>query len=133
VTSVLAAYSTVAGHLSSAKVRAMATVTKTRIEALPDVRTVAESGSYDYHLDFWLARRQVMAWPFTAPPGVPQERIGVLREAFMDTMKDKDLPAEAATASFEIRPVSGADIQRLLHEAYAAPAAVVQRAARLLQ
>jgi hypothetical protein len=58
--------------------------------------------------------RQVMAWPFTAVPGVPQERIGVLREAFMDTMKDKDFLAEAANAGFEIRPVSGADIQRLV-------------------
>ena len=77
--------------------------------------------------------RQVMAWPFTAPPGVPQERISVLREAFMDTMKDKEFLAEAAKAGFEIRPVSGVDIQKLVHEAYDTPAAVVQRTAQLLQ
>jgi len=77
--------------------------------------------------------RQVMAWPFTAPPGVPQERISVLREAFMDTMKDKEFLAEAAKAGLEIRPVSGVDIQKLVHEAYDTPAAVVQRTAQLLQ
>jgi len=77
--------------------------------------------------------RQVMAWPFTAPPGVPQERISVLREAFMDTMKDKEFLAEAAKAGFEIRPVSGVDIQKLVHEVYDTPAAVVQRTAQLLQ
>jgi hypothetical protein len=76
--------------------------------------------------------RQV-AWPFTAPPGVPKERISVLREAFMDTMKDKEFLAEAAKASFEIRPVSGADIQKLVDEVYDTPAAVVRRTAQLLR
>jgi tripartite-type tricarboxylate transporter receptor subunit TctC len=65
VTSALAAYSTVAGHLSSAKVRALAVVTRTRIEALPDVPTVAESGYSDYHLDFWLG--------LVAPAKTPKE------------------------------------------------------------
>jgi hypothetical protein len=51
----------------------------------------------------------------------------------MDTMKDRDFLAEAAKGSFEIRPVSGADIQRLVQEVYDAPAAVVQRAVRLLR
>ena len=77
--------------------------------------------------------RQVMAWPFTAPPGVPKERIGVLRDAFMDTMKDTEFLAEAAKAGLEIRPVSGVDIQKLVHEVYDTPAAVVQRTAQLLQ
>jgi hypothetical protein len=77
--------------------------------------------------------RQVMAWPFTAPPGVPKERISVLREAFMDTMKDREFLAEAAKVGFEIRPVSGFDIQKLVHEVYDTPAAVVQKAAQLLQ
>jgi tripartite-type tricarboxylate transporter receptor subunit TctC len=77
--------------------------------------------------------RQVMAWPFTAPPGVPKERISVLRDAFMDTMKDKEFLAEAAKAGLEIRPVSGVDIQKLVHEVYDTPAAVVQRTAQLLQ
>ena len=45
VTSALAAYSTVAGQLKSTKLRALAVVTKTRIEPLPEVPTVAESGA----------------------------------------------------------------------------------------
>jgi tripartite-type tricarboxylate transporter receptor subunit TctC len=54
VTSVLAAYSAVAGQLSSAKLRVLTVTTKTRIEPLPDVPTIAESGYNDYQLDFWL-------------------------------------------------------------------------------
>jgi hypothetical protein len=77
--------------------------------------------------------RQVMAWPFTAPPGVPKERISLLREAFMETMKDREFLTEAAKAGFEIRPVPGADIQKLVHEVYDTPSAIVQRTAQLLQ
>ena len=52
--------------------------------------------------------RQVMAWPFATPPGVPQDRVDALRTAFTETMHDKDFLADAAKAKFEIRPVTGA-------------------------
>src|SRR6267378_80905 len=39
--------------------------------------------------------RQVMGRPFLAPPGVPAERLAMLRRAFMDTMKDAAFLAEA--------------------------------------
>ena len=77
--------------------------------------------------------RQVMAWPFAAPPGVPKDRVDVLRRAFMDTMKDKDFLAEAAKGNFEIRPVAGEDIQKLVQEIYDTPAAIVQKTTQLLQ
>ena len=77
--------------------------------------------------------RQVMAWPFVAPPGVPKERVDVLRRAFMDTMEDKAFLAEAAKANFEIRPVSGEDVQTLVRDIYDTPVAVVQKTIQLLQ
>jgi tripartite-type tricarboxylate transporter receptor subunit TctC len=77
--------------------------------------------------------RQVMAWPFTAPPGVPADRIAVLRKAFADTVTDKDFLADAAKGNFEIRPVTGEAIQRLVQEIYDTPPAIAQKTARLLQ
>jgi tripartite-type tricarboxylate transporter receptor subunit TctC len=77
--------------------------------------------------------RQVMAWPFALPPGVPADRIAALRKAFLDTMTDKDFLADINKAGMELRPVAGVDIQQLLQEIYASPAAVAQKAARLLQ
>jgi hypothetical protein len=77
--------------------------------------------------------RQVMAWPFTTPPGVPQERVEALRKAFTATMEDKDFLADAAKAKFEIRAVSGETIQALVQDIYATPAAVVKRTIQLLQ
>ena len=77
--------------------------------------------------------RQVMAWPFLAPPGVPTDRVEVLRKAFLATLQDKAFLAEADKAGLEITPVAGADIQRLVRDIYATPAPVARKAADLLQ
>jgi tripartite-type tricarboxylate transporter receptor subunit TctC len=77
--------------------------------------------------------RQVMAWPYLAPPGVPLDRAEALRRAFMDTMADRDFLADAEKSLLEIRPVAGADIQRLVGQIYETPAAIAQRAADMLK
>jgi tripartite-type tricarboxylate transporter receptor subunit TctC len=53
VTSVLISYSTVSEQLKASKLRALATVSRTRIEALPEVPTVAESGYKDFEAENW--------------------------------------------------------------------------------
>jgi tripartite-type tricarboxylate transporter receptor subunit TctC len=77
--------------------------------------------------------RQVMAWPYLAPPGVPADRAAALRRAFLATMNDKDFLADAERSRLEIRPVGGEDIQRLVTQVYGTPSAVARRAADLLK
>jgi hypothetical protein len=77
--------------------------------------------------------RQVMAWPFLLPPGVPQDRVDALRTAFSATMQDKEFLADAAKAKFEIRSVTGASIQTLVQDIYQTPMAVVRKTVELLQ
>ncbi|MEA2950461.1 MAG: hypothetical protein QOI40_5791, partial [Alphaproteobacteria bacterium] len=67
------------------------------------------------------------------PPGVPQARVETLRKAFADAMTDKDLLADAERSKLEIRPVAGADIQKLVEEVYETPAAITQKAAEFLR
>jgi tripartite-type tricarboxylate transporter receptor subunit TctC len=77
--------------------------------------------------------RQVMAWPYLAPPGIPRERAEALRRAFADTMKDKEFLADAERSQLEIRPVAGEEIERLVRQVYGTPAAIVQRTADMLK
>jgi tripartite-type tricarboxylate transporter receptor subunit TctC len=70
--------------------------------------------------------------PFAAPPSVPPERVALLRRAFDETMKDTDFLAEAAKASMEIKPLNGADLQRLATEVAQAPAERLARAKELI-
>jgi len=62
--------------------------------------------------------RQVMGRPFATTPGVPPERVAILRKAFAETMADKDFLAEADKAKFEITPVSGEKIEELVQDVY---------------
>ncbi len=77
--------------------------------------------------------RQEVGRPLAAPPGIPAERLAILRTAFEMTMKDKAYLAEAAKLNQEIEPLSGPQIHTFINEFYDAPTAVVARAARLIR
>ncbi|HWG06830.1 MAG TPA: hypothetical protein VG271_17620 [Beijerinckiaceae bacterium] len=73
-----------------------------------------------------------MSRPFLAPPGLPADRLQILRTAFDDTMKDPKLRAEAKTINAEIRPVSGADVETLVKKIMATPDSLAARAREVL-
>ncbi len=75
--------------------------------------------------------RQEMGRPFAVPPGVPSDRVAILRQAFDETLKDPAFLADAAKLQMEIDPLTGSEIQNLLKTAYSAPKPIVQRAAQL--
>ena len=70
---------------------------------------------------------QVMGRPFLLGPGVPPDRVKMLRDAFDATMQDKQFLADAAKEGAEIDPVDGATINALLDRVYSAPAEVASR------
>ena len=73
-----------------------------------------------------------LARPFIAPPGIPPERAQALKDAFWATMRDPDFLAEMERLQLAIDPVSGADMEKLLKEAYALPEGLVQRVRKAL-
>ena len=77
--------------------------------------------------------RQVMGRPFQGPPGIPADRLAVLQQAFMATMQDKEFLAEAEKGSFEIRPVPGEAIEKLVVEVLATPPALAEKAGALMK
>lgn len=74
-----------------------------------------------------------MAWPYVVSPGVPVDRVKLLREGFMKTMKDPALRREAERAQQEITPTSGEEVQKLVEKVFASPPPVVARMAELLK
>ena len=69
--------------------------------------------------------RQAMARPFTAPPGLPEDRRQALRKAFADTMADPAFLDEAKQRGLEVNPVGGAEIDALIADLYRSPPDVV--------
>jgi hypothetical protein len=102
---------------------------------LPDVPLVldlARTAEQRSILKLVFARQQI-AYPFLAPPGVPQDRADVLRAAFLKAMADPALLDEAKKARLEIMPMSGLDVQRLVTGLRATPAVVVHQIVDMLK
>lgn len=102
---------------------------------LPNVPLIMDlaSSEQDREILRIMFARQLMAWPFAAPPEVPEERVEVLRKAFMATMGDPAFLADASKGNFDIKPVSGLRMQQLVREVYSTPDSTVERFRRILQ
>jgi tripartite-type tricarboxylate transporter receptor subunit TctC len=66
--------------------------------------------------------------PFLAPPELPAPVVAALRNAFDATARDPDLLAEARRTRFDVDPVDGATVQRLIAELHETPKPLVERA-----
>jgi tripartite-type tricarboxylate transporter receptor subunit TctC len=74
-----------------------------------------------------------MGRPLLAPPGVPAERVTVLRRAFDNTMKDPDFLADAAKSAMEIKPLPGEALQAVAVDAAQISPAHIARAKELIR
>lgn len=99
--------STVMPHIKSGKVRALAVGTETRLPALPDVPTMAETIP-GFQSSVWFG--------LVAPPKTPPDIVAKLSAAMVDTMKQPALVARLR--GMNIQPLSGtpADMARFVQE-----------------
>jgi tripartite-type tricarboxylate transporter receptor subunit TctC len=70
--------------------------------------------------------------PYMLAPGVPADRVAALRKAFLDTMRDKELLADAQRIGIAIDPIAGEDLQALAARIFATPADFVERVKQAL-
>jgi tripartite-type tricarboxylate transporter receptor subunit TctC len=68
-----------------------------------------------------------------APPGIPAERVKVLRAAFDAMVKDPEFLAEIEKSGQEFQPASGAEVQRLVEEVATVPRDIVERTENILR
>ncbi len=66
--------------------------------------------------------------PYLLPPGVPPERVAALRKAFVDTLRDPTVVAEAKRMQLDLDYMSGSDLQALITKLYALPPNIISRA-----
>ncbi|HEX9808676.1 MAG TPA: tripartite tricarboxylate transporter substrate-binding protein [Alphaproteobacteria bacterium] len=71
---------------------------------------------------------QEMARPVLGPPGIPADRLQILRDAFDKTMKDPEFLAEAKKRKLDISPMSGKEVEALVASLMAKPKSIVAKA-----
>jgi tripartite-type tricarboxylate transporter receptor subunit TctC len=70
---------------------------------------------------------QTFGRPYLLAPDIPADRVAALRKAFMETMKDSELLADAQRIGLAIDPISGADLQELAAKIFATPTDFVEK------
>lgn len=92
---------------------------------MPLITELAKTDRQRQMLDLVLSS-QTMARPFAVGPGVPTERIGALRQAFMETSRDPGFLAAAKAQLLEVSAMSGEHIQQVLDRIAKTPKDVVR-------
>lgn len=65
--------------------------------------------------------------PISVPPGLPPERIALLRKSFAETLKDPALLEDAAKQKLVVDYTSGEEIQKLVADVARTPKAVIDK------
>ena len=119
-------------------VRPLAQTGKKREASLSDVPTLYELMSQykvpetGRRLATVILAANVFGRPIVTPPGVPAERIKILREAWNRTVKDSEFLAEARKRGWPVEPIAGEELDSLAKEVIAQPSEVIQRLKKIL-
>jgi tripartite-type tricarboxylate transporter receptor subunit TctC len=121
------------GWVKKGFVRPLAQTGKKRDPLVENVPTIYEL--MDQYKTSELGRRLVTVMlasnifgrPWLTPPGVPPERVKMLREAWDRTMKDTEFLAETKKRRWPVAPVTGEELDALAKQVITQPPEVVQR------
>lgn len=94
------------------------------IPQVPSIMTLAKTGEQRQALELLFAR-DVIAFPFVAPPDLPADRARILKQAFAASLGEPGLVAEAQQIAMTIDPVLSDEAEALIQKAFATPPAVV--------
>ena len=119
-------------------VRVLTQTGKKRDVKLPDVPTVYELME-EYKTPESTRRLAALVLasgdfgrPIVATPGVPAERVKMLREAFAKTLSDPDLLADIKKKKLEVDPTAGDELEVLAKEVIVSDREVIERMKSLL-
>lgn len=102
---------------------------------LPDVPSLIDYAKTDldrHALELLLAP-DAFAWPFVVPPGVPADRVALLRSAFDATMRDASFVSDAKRLYLEVNPMSGEAMQAKIERILGFDSSVISRAKVLVK
>jgi tripartite-type tricarboxylate transporter receptor subunit TctC len=70
--------------------------------------------------------------PMLATPGIPADRVKILRDAFNATMKDPGFLADIEKRKFELDPTTGDELEKIVKEVMTQPPETIARMKKLL-
>jgi tripartite-type tricarboxylate transporter receptor subunit TctC len=116
--------------LREKKIRVFLQTQPERHPDLPDTPSLTEYGNTleDKQATALYASGSAVGRSLLGPPGIPDERLNVLRTAFDAMVKDSEFVADIKKLNVELDPVSGPRVQELVLRTLNVPASVRERA-----
>ncbi|HWP60374.1 MAG TPA: tripartite tricarboxylate transporter substrate-binding protein [Candidatus Acidoferrales bacterium] len=111
---------------------------RTRDPKLPDTPTIYElmeqykTPEASRRLADVILAAGALGRPLVGPPGIPPERVALLREAFNKTLKDPEFLAEIERRKYELQPVNGEELETIAKGVMVQPPDVIERMRKLL-
>ena len=102
------------------------------LKGVPFVLDLARTDEQRKTIEFLYAG-QGIGRPFVAPPGLPADRLRMLRDAFNATMKDTDFVADTKKSKLELEPEDGEHLAALVAKIYATPKPIVDKVTALIK
>jgi tripartite-type tricarboxylate transporter receptor subunit TctC len=93
---------------------------------LPNALDFAKTESDRKVLELFLTQKTV-ARPVIAPPGVPAERVAILRKAFAALADDPEFLADAHRSNLDVALMPGEEVEKIVGRIASAPRDVVDR------
>ena len=120
--------------LEEGKVSLLVQYSTERHPELPDVPAMTEFGTTeeDKQILALFGSSAEIGRSLIAPPGVPEERLAILREAFTAMVNDPEFQAVMAERNLELGAMTGEELQQRVNKTMDLPDAVVSRVAELL-
>jgi tripartite-type tricarboxylate transporter receptor subunit TctC len=109
-----------------------------RDERIPDVPTITEIFDKEKVPESSRRVAQVIlaaesfGRPIIGTPGIPADRVQMLRHAFDQSMKDPELLAETKKQLMDVDPTSGANLEKLAQQILQQPPDVLARVKKIL-
>lgn len=94
------------------------------IPLVPSIMTLAKTDDQRRALELLFAR-DVIAFPFVAPPDLPADRARTLKQAFAASLGEPGLVAEAQQIAMTIDTVFSDEAEALIQKAFTTPPAVI--------
>ena len=100
-----------------------------RARELPDTPTAIELAPNDEAREMlrFIAAKFALARPFVLPPGTPPDRVRALRDAYEATLGDPGFLADAKRIGFDVTPIDGDAMTRMIHAIQTTPAPTIER------
>ena len=115
--------------LAEKKINPIIFLSPKRVPEYPDVPLVNEVGTTPENKEILdlLARGEVGKSVFTTP-GVPSDRVTLLRKAFSEALEDPAFKADAQKSNIYIEPMNGEELQRYVDRIVSVPKDLAKKA-----